>query len=80
MVMTMMDPGEVLARGLAAAEKWEGATRGSPEELAAAEAATGALVLLNSYLESGAPLPLVWVPGQVRSGMAIGGWSSGPAV
>jgi hypothetical protein len=78
MVMTMMDVGAVLAAGLEAAEKWEGCTRGSPEEQACAERATGALVLLNSYLESGAPIPLAWLPGQARPGMSLSGWASGP--
>jgi hypothetical protein len=76
--MTMMDVGAVLAAGLEAAEKWEGCTRGSPEEQAYAEQATGALILLNSYLTGGAPIPLSWLPGQVRPGMGLGGWASGP--
>ena len=75
--MTMMDVGAVLAAGLEAAEKWEGCKRGSPEEAAAAERATGALILLNSYLEGGAPMPLAWLPGQNRPGMQLTSWNSG---
>jgi hypothetical protein len=75
--MTMMDAGEVLAQGLAAAEKWEGTRPGSPEERAAAEKATGALVLLNSYMEAGVPIPLTWVKAQAQATAALPGWSSG---
>lgn len=75
--MTMMDAGEVLAAGLEAAEKWEGATRGSQEEFAAAEAATGALILLNSYMNAGVPLPLAWVRAQAQLNATMPGWTSG---
>jgi hypothetical protein len=76
-VMIMMDAGQVLAQGLEAAETWEGCTPGSPEERAAAETATGALVLLNSYMEAGVPLPIGWVRAQVQASAALPGWSSG---
>jgi hypothetical protein len=76
-MMTMMDAGQVLAAGLQAAAKWEGCKPGSPEERAAAETATGALVLLNSYMEQGVPIPLAWVRAQAQCSAALPGWSSG---
>jgi len=75
--MTMMDAGEVLAAGLEAAQTWEGCSPGSPEERAAAETATGALVLLNSYMTQGVPLPIAWLRAQVQVSASLPGWSSG---
>lgn len=75
--MTMMDAGQVLAQGLEAAEKWEGCIPGSPEEQEAAERATGALILLNSYMTQGVPLPLDWVRAQAQIAASLPGWTSG---
>ena len=73
----MMDAGEVLETGLQAARRWEAARPGSDEERALAEQATGALILLNSYMEQGVPLPLSWVRAQVQVSAALPGWNSG---
>jgi hypothetical protein len=74
----IMDTGKVLADGLDAARAWEGASPGSPAERAAAEKATGALVLLHAALSRGGLLPQPWEHALAQP--LIGGWASGASV
>lgn len=50
----------MLGRALHAAETWEDAPAGSAEERAAAETATGMIVLLHHELHEGGQLPAAW--------------------
>jgi hypothetical protein len=72
------DTGGLLERGLDAARAWEGAKPGSAEERAAAEQATGALVLLDAALSRGGILPPPWEHALAQP--LLGGWSSGAMV
>jgi hypothetical protein len=58
------DTTELLHRALEAAEQWEGAPAGSPEERAAAETATGSLTELHEELRRGGHLPAAWCNAQ----------------
>lgn len=56
-----MDAGRLLWQGLRAAEEWEQAQPGSPEERAAAETATSSLLGLHITLSQGGRLPEPWI-------------------
>ena len=58
------DTTAILHRALEAAEQWEAARWGSPEQYAAAETATGMIVLLHRELHEGGPLPAAWCNAQ----------------
>lgn len=55
-----VDIGHVLQSGLDAAQRWEAVPPDSRDAAEAAETATGALVLINAYLERGGALPVTW--------------------
>jgi len=54
------DTTALLHRALEAAEDWEAAPMGSPEQQRAAEVATGSIVLLHHELHEGGYLPEPW--------------------
>lgn len=62
----MADTGRLLWQGLRAAERWHDAPEGSAAERAAAETATGSLILLHRELAAGGPLPEPWASAQAR--------------
>jgi hypothetical protein len=70
------DTTALLHRALEAAEEWESAPIGSTAQYAAAEIATGAIVLLHHELHEGGHLPAAWCNAQPPVSTHISGSGS----
>jgi hypothetical protein len=67
------DTTALLHRALEAAEQWEAAPSGSPDQQRAAEVATGSIVLLHHELHEGGQLPAAWANAQPPASSPISG-------